>query len=442
MSITFTCPACLRRFTLDDRLAGKRGKCKSCGAEIRVPDLVESAPEFESVAADPYGLDDLPAASVALPRTGPVGKAEALPAGRSRSGNRVKKTAGRKSAGSGPWGVELRRTACACLFFGLFASRAVRIVPADFRSNPFVLLLTYGTLALMALGALLTVVAVVGATVSLIAGNPRAFGSDTSADRWGWISVLVFTPIFIGGVSYRLMHPLAAGAGPGPGPPGAAPAGFLPPIGGAPGILATGSGPDVLSDIHVILSNGRLMRNTSPIGTARPGVEISIDYQIDRGQLAGIEQLVLVIRSAKGRGELDNLQQLRFRRSGTVHASSFIARPEDGPYEAWVEVSSLPGGAGNRKQVSSPVALQFTDVPAVDSAANARAAAEAQRRQMMNPGPAPGLSPAMPQPGQIGPMGPRGPMGPMGPMGPGGPMGPRGPMGPMGPRGGFGGGPR
>ena len=291
---------------------------------------------------------------------------------------------------------------------------------------------------------MLTVIAVVGAAVSLITGNARAFGSDTAADRWGWISVLVFTPIFVGAAGYRLIHPAAARPGPGPNAPGALAAALLPPHGG-PG-RPEGSGPQARSDIHVTLSNGRFMRNTSSIGTARPGVEISIDYQIDKGELAGIEQLVLVIRSAKGQGELDNLQQLRFRRSGTIHASSFIARPEDGPYEAWVEVSALPGGAGGRKQASTPIALEFTDAPVsvVDPLANARAAAaEAQRRQMMNPGLAPGLNPGMPQAGQMGPMGPMGPAGPMGPMGPMGPAGSMGPMGPRGPAGGrFSGGPR
>ena len=279
----------------------------------------------------------------------------------------------------------------------------------------------------MGLGSLLTVVAVVGATVSLISGNVRAFGSDTSADMWGWISALVFTPLFIGVAGYQITHQLAGGAGPGPRGPGAMPGWPMPGKAAAP---AQGIGSAVQSDVHVTLSNGRFMRNASPFGTARPGVEISIDYQIDSGELAGIEQLVLVIKSAKGRGELDNLHQVRFQRAGTIHASSFMARPEDGPYEAWVEVSSLPGGSGQRKQVSSPVALQFTDMPAIDPGAAAQAAAEAQRRQMMNPGPMPGIGTGMPQPGRMGPMGPTGPMGPMGP----GPMGPRGGRFPGGPR--------
>jgi hypothetical protein len=428
MSITFTCPACSRRFTLDDRLAGKRGKCKSCGAEIRVPALEEPPDQYATGADDPYGLADLPSTPAAGSWNAAASNDEALAAEsvRLKGGERKvpgKKASGRKKSGAGPWGVELRRTACACLFFGLFASRALRVVPLEFRSNPFVSLITFATLALMGLGSLLTVVAVVGASVSLISGNFRAFASDTSADMWGWFSVLVFTPIFIGVAGYQLNHRMAAG--PGPRLPGAIPGWPMP-----GGVAPLGIGSEIRSDVHVTLSNGRFMRNTGLIGTARPGVEISIDYQIDGGELAGIEQLVLVIRSAKGRGELDNLHQVRFQRSGTIHASSFMARPEDGPYEVWVEVSSLPGGSGQRKQVSSPIALQFTDMPVVDPGAMAREAAEAQRRQLMIPGPAPGMPPGMPQPGRMGPMGP-GPMGP-GPMRPG-PMGPRGGRFPGGP---------
>jgi hypothetical protein len=402
MSITFTCPACSRRFTLDDRLAGKRGQCKSCGAAIRVPTLNEPP--------DLYGLDDLSPPASEKPTA--FGDDDGPGLGQARSGNRRRKGSGRKASAGSPWGVELRRTACACLFFGLFLSRALRTLPVGVRSNPFVLPVSYGTLALMALGAVLTVVTVVGATLSLISGNNRAFGSDTSADRWGWISVLVFTPIFLGSVGYRLTHPLAAAQGPRPA------GGLAPKLAGALAPAANALGGEVRGDIHVTLSNGRLMGNTGPIGTARPGVEISIDYQIDGGELAGMEQLVLVIHSAKGRGELNNLHRLRFQRSGKISASSFMARPEDGPYNAWVEVAPMPGLPGEHKQVSNSVSLQFTDVPVVDPAAKARAALEEQSRQMRNPPFQPGLDNALPQPRPIGPVGPRGPMGPRGPIGP------------------------
>ncbi len=147
------------------------------------------------------------------------------------------------------------------------------------------------------------------------------------------------------------------------------------------------------------------MRNTSPIGTAQPGVEISVDYKIDAGNLAGPALFVLVIDSSKGRGELDNLHELRFRRSGTIHASSFMASPAEGPYEAWVEIASMPGPLGQRKLVSNKIPLQFTDVPVRDPASEARAALEEQRRRMMSPPPMPPMGPGYRPPGPTGPRG-------------------------------------
>ena len=151
------------------------------------------------------------------------------------------------------------------------------------------------------------------------------------------------------------------------------------------------------------------MQNTSPFGTARPGVEISVDYKIEAGELAGPEHFVLVIKSSKGRGELDNLHELRFRRSGTIHASSFMASPAEGPYEAWVEIASMPGPLAQRKQVSNTIPLQFTDVPVRDPAAEARRSDGRAVRQMMSPPPMPQAGPGFRPPGPRGGRGGPGP---------------------------------
>ena len=168
-----------------------------------------------------------------------------------------------------------------------------------------------------------------------------------------------------------------------------------------------GPGFPVQRDVRVTLSNGRFMRNTGPIGTARPGVEISVDYNIEAGELGGPESFVLVVNSSKGRGELDNLHELRFRRSGTIHAASFMASPAEGPFEAWVEIASMPGPLGQRKQVSNTISLQFSDVPVRDPAAEARAALEEQTRQMMNPPHLPQIGPGFRPPAPVGPRGGR-----------------------------------
>ncbi len=181
--------------------------------------------------------------------------------------------------------------------------------------------------------------------------------------------------------------------------------------GGAPGGFPAAPwrspGSPVQSDVRVTLSNARFMRRTSPIGTAQPRVEFSVEYRIEAGELAGPESFVLVIKSSKGRAELDNLHELRFRRSGTINASSFMASPSEGPYEAWVETASMPGPMGQRKQVSNTIPLQFTDEPVRDLVAEARAALEEQTRKMMNPPPMPQIGPGFRPPGPTGPRGGR-----------------------------------
>ena len=61
MSITFTCTWCNRSFTVDEKLAGKRGKCKSCGSQMKIPELVTSTGGLN--LEDLYGVEDAPAVS-------------------------------------------------------------------------------------------------------------------------------------------------------------------------------------------------------------------------------------------------------------------------------------------------------------------------------------------------------------------------------------------
>ncbi len=50
MAIAFRCGQCGRIYEVDDSLAGKRGKCKDCGAVFAIPE--------PGAVDDPYGLDD------------------------------------------------------------------------------------------------------------------------------------------------------------------------------------------------------------------------------------------------------------------------------------------------------------------------------------------------------------------------------------------------
>jgi hypothetical protein len=303
-----------------------------------------------------------------------------------------------------PWGLTLRRAACSCLFASLVLSRLLRLIPAEHRSNTLLAWFTTAVISVAGVGVVLTIISFVGATVSFVTGNTRAFSSESKGELAGWLVAGLVSIVAIFAFGYGYTHPastLAQSAGSGGGAPGA-----IPPPGAPPGAAPwPGPGPPVQSDMRVTLSNGRFMRNSSPIGTAAPGVEISVDYKIDAGEPAGIEQFVLVIESRTGRGELNNLHELRFRRSGTIRASSFTASPSEGPYEARLEIASIPGPMGQRKLVSNTIPLQFTDMPVRDPAAEARALQEQMRG--MTPPAAPPSGPGFPARRPAGPRGGR-----------------------------------
>jgi len=68
MPIDFACQACGKRFSLNDELAGRRGKCSGCGAIMRVPsaphEVIKPRPEVPSASPSPArersGPDPLP----------------------------------------------------------------------------------------------------------------------------------------------------------------------------------------------------------------------------------------------------------------------------------------------------------------------------------------------------------------------------------------------
>ena len=53
MPIEFACPACNKRFRVQDNLAGKLAKCAGCGDKIRIP------PQKRTAAAASSRLDDI-----------------------------------------------------------------------------------------------------------------------------------------------------------------------------------------------------------------------------------------------------------------------------------------------------------------------------------------------------------------------------------------------
>ena len=55
MSISFACDQCRKRYTVDESLAGKRVKCKGCGASLTIPAAARPVVEDE---VDPYDFGE------------------------------------------------------------------------------------------------------------------------------------------------------------------------------------------------------------------------------------------------------------------------------------------------------------------------------------------------------------------------------------------------
>ncbi len=399
MSITFACSFCNRSLTVDDKLAGKRGKCKSCGAVMKVPQLAVATGGLN--VEDLYGVDDAPAISAgAMPARGRAPAADSTPrASRAKTRGDEKPKRKKSESGSGPWGVPIRRAGCALLVSSLIISRILRLVPSEYKTGQLLAFCAFVSMCAIGVGVLLTLASLVGATVSFVTGNRQAFHSESMGEMGGWLIACLLSLGAVAAFGYGFMHPsstLARALHPGDAPRQGFPA--VPPRPGAAPWPAAGS--PAQRTVKVTLSNGRFMQNTGTFGTPRPGVEISVDYSIESGELVGPERFVLVIKSGKGLGELDHLDMMRFRRSGTISASSFMASPAEGPYEAWLETVPMPGAPGERKQVSNTISLQFTDVPVHDPAAEARPATKERRRQMTNPPPGQQNGPGLRQPGR------------------------------------------
>jgi len=63
MSINVQCPGCGKRYKVDDRFAGKKAKCQSCGGAIAVP-----APQPQPASDDPFAaMDELEQTGTATP---------------------------------------------------------------------------------------------------------------------------------------------------------------------------------------------------------------------------------------------------------------------------------------------------------------------------------------------------------------------------------------
>src|SRR5688500_3781319 len=78
MSVTAVCTGCEKRFNAPDALAGKKVRCKHCGAAFRVPGgpaEAASAPTTTTTRAAAAAPAKRPTPAAAAPRTAPPAKA-------------------------------------------------------------------------------------------------------------------------------------------------------------------------------------------------------------------------------------------------------------------------------------------------------------------------------------------------------------------------------
>ena len=69
--ITFTCTGCGRSFTVPEQYAGRRAKCKECGASVEVPAFAHAARSAVRTS--------IPRRPLRLPEAAPAGARPAHP---------------------------------------------------------------------------------------------------------------------------------------------------------------------------------------------------------------------------------------------------------------------------------------------------------------------------------------------------------------------------
>jgi dienelactone hydrolase len=132
MSISFTCSQCGRSYTVDDAFAGRKVRCKPCGAEMRIPSPSSSGrqpPADESPPEDLYGLADTePALPPRAPQAGtnlPTSDSWSKPKARSKE---------KEKAGAGSSSTKAKAGGGAALVF--VAVLVFRIVLRMNRGDP------------------------------------------------------------------------------------------------------------------------------------------------------------------------------------------------------------------------------------------------------------------------------------------------------------------
>jgi hypothetical protein len=395
-------------------MAGRRVKCKDCGEELHIPDAGPSqAPKARAAGPleDVYGLSDAPPPPKARVEEdewiAPTPRAAARRAG-------VKgKAKARVSAGDEKK-PQMFATGVGFIIFGLIAHEMPKhgwvLSKRGHGMDPVFQLWLGAILAVVGGGmAALAALIVLGKYLQSRETPESGMAGLVGMGAAGLFGVGVVAVLGLKMVSGGMTLSDAPGANAdananigGPPPGFGQPPNFNPPA-PPPGFAQPPSPPH--SDVKVALSSGKVMRRTAGFGATLPGVEIEVDYHVERGQAIG-EQYALVVKSRKGLGKLTTFH---LDASGTIGGSSMTSSLEDGPFEVWMEAESF--GGQNSRRVSDAITLQVIEPPAASGPqVGGFPPGMGPPGAMPNMGQPPGMPPGMPgMPGYPGAPGMPGP---------------------------------
>ncbi|WP_337173018.1 hypothetical protein, partial [Paludisphaera sp.] len=213
MKIHFSCPFCAKSYSVDETLAGRKGRCKDCGTTMQIPGATATKPVAPAPApapkarpaarprpapdpapmpahdvSDPYGLADEPAPMPARrDMLADAEEAAALPrGGMGKPGGGARKKKKKRGADEGPWGLPIRQGAIGLMVLVLFLGRVMKYARRAHQEGEIGPYLQTGMLGLCLLAAALSLVSVVGAIVSFSRGNRSAFRGESTGGQAAW----------------------------------------------------------------------------------------------------------------------------------------------------------------------------------------------------------------------------------------------------------------
>ncbi len=370
MSISFSCPSCGRQYNVNESLAGRSVRCKSCGNPVKVP----TAGPIPDDADDPYGLAEEPAASSPEPEEE---SEAALPRKTGRQPSRARKSSAR--AGDSGSGSGFRKALFFVIGFGVVAyvlpMFGLVLKPRGARQGLDPDAQQQIGLAFAIIGSVLLGLTFLGQGVR--SGLRSSLGEERAASIAFWTKRLLWAvPLgFVGLiVVMSILRAIFVRHNPPPpafpqqahqaraaaAVPNAAPPHPADPI--PPGPQPTASPSPAGAPARVELSNGTVSPGQTPAGSPRPGLLVTFHFQVTEGRLEpGPSRFFWVVTSPDGRDHR-LMVPLGFRRaSGDFRANISNLSRDDGPFQVHMEVRSFGPPNAPGQPISNTLNLDWSD---------------------------------------------------------------------------------